>query len=103
MTDILEQLVERQGPGPVNQSGTQERGKDRTLERFLKFIPPKFIGGPNPELTENWLVKMTNIFVVLDYTEKRRMTFAAFQFESAARAWWNVIRGKRERAQTPWT
>ena len=31
------------------------------------------------------------------------MTFAVFQFEGATRAWWDMIRGKWEKAQTPWT
>ena len=53
MTDILERLVERQDPGPVNQPGAQERGKDRALERFFKFAPPKFLGESDPELAEN--------------------------------------------------
>nr|XP_027071861.1 uncharacterized protein LOC113696682 [Coffea arabica] len=103
MTDILERLAERQGPGQLNQPGGQDRGKDRALERFLKFNPPKFIGGPDPELAENWLERMTNIFAALDYAEERRLTFAVFQFEGAARAWWDMIRGKWKRAQTPWT
>ena len=37
MTDILEHLVERQGPGPFNQIGGQDRGENKALERFLKF------------------------------------------------------------------
>ncbi|XP_071933124.1 uncharacterized protein [Coffea arabica] len=82
MTDILQQLAERQGPGPINQPGAWNRGEDRALERFLKFVPPNFIGGPNPELAENWLERMTNIFTALDYTEERRVKFVAFQFES---------------------
>nr|XP_027101403.1 uncharacterized protein LOC113721940 [Coffea arabica] len=49
ITDILERLAERQEPVPVNQPGGQDRGEDRTLERFLKFNPPKFIGEPDPE------------------------------------------------------
>ncbi|XP_071917067.1 uncharacterized protein [Coffea arabica] len=103
MTDILERLAERQGPGPLNQTGGQDRGEDRAFERFLKFNPPKFIGEPDPEVADNWLERMTNIFANLDYTENRRVNFAAFQFEGVARAWWDVIRGKWERAQTPWT
>ena len=31
------------------------------------------------------------------------MSFAAFQFEGVARAWWDLIRGKWEKAHTPWT
>nr|XP_027122160.1 uncharacterized protein LOC113739113 [Coffea arabica] len=103
MTDILKQLAERQGPGPLNQPGGQDRGEDRVLERFLKFNPPKFTGEPDPEAAENWLEKMTNIFATLDYTEDRRVNFAVFQFEEVARALWDLIRGKWERAQTPWT
>ena len=97
MTDILERLAERQGPGLVNQPGAQERGEDRALERFFKFTPSKFIGGLVPEVAKNWLERMTNIFAALDYTKERRVNFAAFQFEGAAHAWWEVIRGKWER------
>nr|XP_027124222.1 uncharacterized protein LOC113740908 [Coffea arabica] len=88
MTDIHERLAERQGPGPLNQPGTQDRGEDRALETFLKFNPPKFIGGSDPELAENWLERMTNIFAALDYAVERRVTFAVFQFEGAALAWY---------------
>ena len=68
------------------------------MESFLKFAPPKFIGGSGPELAENWLERMTNIFATLDYAEERRMNFAAFQVEGVARTWWDVIRGKWKRA-----
>nr|XP_027124288.1 uncharacterized protein LOC113740984 [Coffea arabica] len=50
MTDILERLAERQGPGPLSQTRGQDRGEDRALERFLKFNPPKFIGEPDFEI-----------------------------------------------------
>nr|XP_027082213.1 uncharacterized protein LOC113704513 [Coffea arabica] len=55
MTDILERLTDRQGLGPFNQPGGQDRGEDRVLERFLKFNPPKFSGEPDPEAAENWM------------------------------------------------
>nr|XP_027088650.1 uncharacterized protein LOC113710000 [Coffea arabica] len=83
MTDILERLAEHQGPGPVNQPGAQERGENRALERFLKFAPPKFLGGSDPEIEENWLERVTNVFTALDYTEERRVNFTVFQFEGA--------------------
>nr|XP_027096018.1 uncharacterized protein LOC113715913 [Coffea arabica] len=102
MTDIFEQLVGRQGLGPLNQLGAQDRRENRVLERFLKFDPPKFTGEPDPEVAENWLERMTNIFATLDYTENRRVNFAAIHFEGVARAWWDMIRGKWERVQIPW-
>ncbi|XP_027171917.1 uncharacterized protein LOC113771541 [Coffea eugenioides] len=103
MTDILERLAERQGPEPVNQPGNQKRGEDRALERFLKFTPPKFHGGSDPEVAKNWFERMVDIFAALDYTEERQVNFAVFQFEGAARSWWNVVSAKWERKQTPWT
>ena len=78
MIDILERLADRQGPEQLNQLGRQDRGEDRALERFLKFNPPKFLGEPDPEVAENWLERMTNIFAALDYSEDRRVNFAAF-------------------------
>ena len=78
ITDVLEHLAERQGPDPVNQPRNQERGEDRALERFLKFAPPRFHGGSDPEVTKNWFEMMVEIFAALDYTEERQVNFAIF-------------------------
>ena len=69
MTDILTRLVEQQGQGqgPVNQPRDPEIGEDKTLERFQKFFPPKFLGEPNPEIAEHWLEAMINTSVALNY------------------------------------
>ncbi|XP_027157258.1 uncharacterized protein LOC113758727 [Coffea eugenioides] len=91
------------GIGQLNQLGNQEIGEDRALERFQKFSPPKFSGGPDPDIAENWLENIRNIFDALDYSEEREVNFAVFQLEGPARAWWNVIRNKWEREQTPRT
>ena len=42
---------------------------------------------------------MINIFVTLNYPEKRHVTFTIFQFKGPTRAWWNMIRAKWERKQ----
>nr|XP_027124258.1 uncharacterized protein LOC113740948 [Coffea arabica] len=102
ITNILARLVEQQGQAPVNQSRDLDIGQDRALERFQKFFPPKFLGGPDPEVAERWLDSMINIFVALNYTEDRQVHFAVFQFEGPARVWWNVIRAKWEREGTAW-
>ncbi|XP_071905704.1 uncharacterized protein [Coffea arabica] len=46
---------------------------------------------------------MKDILAALHYTEERQVTFAIFQLEGAARSWWNVVRAKWEREQTPCT
>ncbi|XP_027169537.1 uncharacterized protein LOC113769273 [Coffea eugenioides] len=103
MTDLLKRIVDRQDQEPVIQPGGFEGGVDRCLERFQKFFPPKFLGGPDPEIVKSWLERLIDIFAALNYTEERQVTFAVFQFERAARSWWNVVRIKWERNQTPWT
>ena len=53
MTDLLARLVDQQGQVPGNQQRDPEVGEDRALERFKKFVPLKFLGGPDPEVAEN--------------------------------------------------
>ncbi|CAH2812436.1 MAG: hypothetical protein CBHOC_5400, partial [uncultured Caballeronia sp.] len=104
MTDILERMAGPQGQGqgqapPVGPEG----GEDRALERFQKFGPPKFLGGSDPEAAEMWLERITDIFSALNYTEDRQISFATFQFEGPARAWWNMVRTKWEVEMIPRT
>nr|XP_027122195.1 uncharacterized protein LOC113739150 [Coffea arabica] len=109
MTDLLAQVVQQQGLNPNPPVGNPENpgnhveSEDRALERFQKFSPPKFLGGPDPDMAEQWLEKMIDIFAALRYSEERQVTFAVFQLEGAARSWWNIIRTKWEREQTPRT
>ncbi|XP_027151005.1 uncharacterized protein LOC113751265 [Coffea eugenioides] len=44
---------------------------------------------------------MIDIFSAVHYTEEKQVTFAVFQLEGVARSWWNLIRLKWEREQTP--
>ncbi|XP_027150214.1 uncharacterized protein LOC113750440 [Coffea eugenioides] len=104
ITEVLERLADRQGPGLAQQQpGGQVDTEDRALERFLKFGPPKFQGGPEPEIAEGWWERISDIFTTLDYTEGRKVTFASFQFEGVARSWWNLIKAKWDRDRTPST
>ncbi|XP_027150293.1 UDP-glycosyltransferase 71E1-like [Coffea eugenioides] len=72
MTNILTRLVDQQGQIPVNQPQNPEIGENRALERFQKFIPPKFLGRSNPDVAEQWFEAMINIFAALNYTEQRQ-------------------------------
>ncbi|XP_027155850.1 uncharacterized protein LOC113756359 [Coffea eugenioides] len=90
ITDVLERLTEHQASGPVHHPGGPADSDDRALERFLKFGPPKFYGGPELEIAEGWWERISDIFAALNYSEERQVTFATFQFEGAARSWWNL-------------
>ena len=50
----------------------------------MKFVPPRFYGGSDPEVAENWFEKMVEIFATLNYAEERQVNFTIFQFERAA-------------------
>ncbi|XP_071940794.1 uncharacterized protein [Coffea arabica] len=103
ITDVLERMIEHQAPGAVHHQGGPIDTEDRALERFLKFGPHKFYGGPELEIAEGWWERISDIFVALNYTEERQVTFAAFQFEGVARSWWNLIRVNWDRNHTPKT
>ncbi|XP_027156756.1 uncharacterized protein LOC113758662 [Coffea eugenioides] len=90
MTDLLAHVVEHQGQNPAPEPGNPGNhieGEDRALQRFSKFSPPKFLGGPDLDVAEWWLEKMIDIFTALHCTEERQVTFAVFQLEGAARSW----------------
>nr|XP_027127768.1 uncharacterized protein LOC113743892 [Coffea arabica] len=84
ITDVLERMTEQPAPGAVHHQGGPIDTEDRALERFLKFGPPKFYRGPEPEVAEGWWERISDIFAALNYAEERQVTFAAFQFEGAA-------------------
>nr|XP_027122097.1 uncharacterized protein LOC113739047 [Coffea arabica] len=96
-------MTEHQALGPVHHQGGPIDIEDRALERFLKFGPPKFYGGPEPEVVEGWWERISNILAALNYAEERQVTFAAFQFEGAARSWWNLVRVNWDRNHIPRT
>ncbi|XP_071901009.1 uncharacterized protein [Coffea arabica] len=93
-----------QDQGQGNVAGDPEATAiNRITERFLKFGPSKFYGGPEPEVAEGWWERISDIFAALNYTEERQVTFAAFQFEGVARSWWNLIRVNWDRNHIPRT
>ncbi|XP_027156186.1 uncharacterized protein LOC113756912, partial [Coffea eugenioides] len=103
ITNVLERMTEHPAPGAVHHQGGPIDTEDRALEIFLKFGPPKFYGGPEPEVAEGWWERISDIFAALNYTEERQVTFTAFQFEGAARSWWNLIRVNWDRNHIPRT
>ncbi|XP_071932958.1 uncharacterized protein [Coffea arabica] len=68
-----EKNIEGQNPNsnPGN-PGNHMESEDKAFKRFQKFAPPKFIGGPNPDVAERWLEKIVDIFAALHYTEERQ-------------------------------
>ncbi|XP_027167425.1 uncharacterized protein LOC113767505 [Coffea eugenioides] len=86
---------------PPRAIGSEPMDEVDTLDSVGDWGPRR--GGPNPDLAEGWLDRMLDIFAALGYSEEWQISFSVFQFEGTARAWWNVIKAKWEREQTPWT
>nr|XP_027109206.1 uncharacterized protein LOC113729075 [Coffea arabica] len=103
ITDVLERMTEHQALGPVHHQGGPIDTEDRALERFLKFGPAKFYGGPETEVAEGWWEWISDIFATLNYAEERQVTFAVFQFEETACSWWNLVRVNWDRNHIPRT
>ncbi|XP_027169495.1 uncharacterized protein LOC113769230 [Coffea eugenioides] len=86
MADLLARIVDQQGQGHGNNAGNpgnnpgNHEGVGRALERFQKFAPPKFIGGPSPDLAEGWMDRMMDIFAALGYPEERQTSWTWVNF-----------------------
>nr|XP_027124219.1 uncharacterized protein LOC113740905 [Coffea arabica] len=80
--DNIRKRVEIESPRSIQTKGRHQGGPvdsdDRALERFLKFGPPKFHGGPEPEVAEGWWERITEIFAALNYTEERKRRVRRF-------------------------
>ena len=74
---------------------------DMALERFQKFKPPTFDGEKEEEVAEKWLQSMEKIYLALNYSEARKVTFGAFQLEGPAAEWWGIISEKWETEGSP--
>ncbi|XP_027155394.1 uncharacterized protein LOC113755660 [Coffea eugenioides] len=105
MTDLLAHVVEHQGQNPNPQPknpgnpGSFVESEDSAIERFQKFSPPNFNGGPDPDVTERWLEKMVGIFAALHYTEGRQKDLAVAQINAFIEAVEKVQRVESARLQ----
>ena len=71
--------------------------QDKVVRDFLALHHDKFKGEPDASRAELWLENLENLFSVLNYDEGLRVDLAAFQFEGAARYWWNTVLARWDR------
>jgi len=51
---------------------------------FHKLKPPKFEGGTDPMVYEEWLRRMKNLFEIMDCPERFKVHLTVYQFEKEA-------------------
>ena len=67
------------------------------LCNFQKLKPPKFEGGPDPLVYEDWIRKIEDLLEVMECPPQFKVRLASHQFEKEANFWWATF-------QTPsWT
>ena len=71
--------------------------QDRVFKTFVDFHHDKFAGEPDANKAELWLENIENLFSVLHYDDALKVDLAAFQFEGAARYWWNTVLARWDR------
>jgi len=53
--------------------------------QFNKFKPPKFEGGADPMVYEEWLWRMENLFEIMECPKRFKVHLAAYQFVKEAK------------------
>ena len=73
------------------------------LANFLKLNPPSFEFSANPAGAEDWIAEMEKLFDVQNYSEEKKVRFAAFRLKGNALDWWKWTKTRYEQAGTPFT
>jgi len=70
----------------------QEPAAMEMISQFNKLKPPKFEGGINPMVYEEWRRRMQNLFDIMECPERLKVHLAAYQFEKEAAFWWGTVK-----------
>ena len=62
-----------------DEQATTDVPNDVALERFQKFLPPKFNGKGEKKIAKRWIEAMTDIYDSMMYSEERKIAFEKFQ------------------------
>nr|CAC33015.1 hypothetical protein [Antirrhinum hispanicum] len=87
----------------ANAERSISHSEDQLFERFLRLQPPRFLGEPDDRKPESWVEEMEKIFSVTNYKEEKKVNFAAFRLEDAARHWWRILDQRWKNDMTPRT
>jgi len=60
--------------------------------QFHKLKPPKFEGGTDPMVYEEWFRRMENLLEIMECPERLKVHLAAYQFEKEDELWWGIVK-----------
>ena len=58
--------------------------------QFNKLKSPKFEGGTDPMVYEEWLRRMENLSEIIECPERFKMHLATYQLEKEPEFWWGI-------------
>ena len=71
--------------------------------QFNKLKLPKFRGGTDPMVYEEWLQRMENLLEIMECPERFNVHLATYQFEKEAEFWWRIVKPRASEPVLNWS
>ena len=86
-------LVERQARVVgTNVQGQSSSSRGSSFDDFKKLGPRYFSGATDPTEVKAWILKMEKFFGVIDCSEEKKASYAAFMLDKEANHWWRMTK-----------
>ena len=72
------------------------------IYQFNKLKPPKFGGGTNPMVYEEWLRRVKILFEIMECPERFKVRLATYWFEKEAKFWWGTVKPRASELMLIW-
>ena len=81
-------LVERKARATgSNGQGQSSSSRGLSFDDFKKLSPPYFFGTSDLTESETWIMKIEKFFIVIDCSEERKASYAAFMLDKEVDHW----------------
>jgi len=60
--------------------------------QFNRLKPPKFEGGTEPMVYEEWFQRTENLFEIMECPERFKVNLAAYPLKKEAEFWWGTVK-----------
>ena len=85
----LDGLVERQARAiGSNCQGQSSSSRGSSFDDFKKLSPPYFSGTLDPTEAVAWILKIEKFIIVINCSEEKKASYAAFMLDKEADHWW---------------
>ena len=90
-------LVEHQAQAvETNGQGQSAITRGSSFDDFKRLGPPYFFGTSDPTKAETWITKIEKFFDVIDCSDEKKASYAAFMLDKEVDHWWRMTRRQLE-------